>query len=82
MCTNSSRSQRSGARHSTARRPIKVTPRRKERVDPQMIALVYFLIASRIVREAKETEAAAGRSDGENVGPAEATTTDVAEGRS
>ena len=72
MSTNSSKSQRSGARHSAPRRPIKVTPRRKERVDPHMIALVYFLIASRIVREAKETEAPAGRSDGEAGDPLEA----------
>jgi len=82
MSSNHSRGQRSAARHSAARRPIKVTPRRKERVDPHMIALVYFLIASRIVREAKESEAAAGRSDAEADGLLEAAATEAAGHRS
>ncbi len=58
--SSSSTKQGVGARHpAPGRRPIKVTPRRKAEVDPHMIALVYFLIASRIVREANEAEAAA-----------------------
>jgi len=48
------------------RRPIKVTPRRKTEIDPHMIALVYFLIASRIVREAEEDEAAAARAEADD----------------
>jgi len=46
-----------------------VTPRRKAEIDPHMIALVYFLIASRIVREAKQNEAAAGRTGDDDEGP-------------
>ena len=54
---------------AAGRRPIKVTPRRKAEIDPHMIALVYFLIASRIVREAKQNEAAAGRTGDDDDGP-------------
>ncbi len=51
--------QRKGRGRPAERRPIKVTPRRKAEIDPHMISLVYYLIASRLVREAKEAEAAA-----------------------
>jgi hypothetical protein len=51
--------QRKGLGRPAERRPIKVTPRRKAEIDPHMISLVYYLIASRLVREAKEAEAAA-----------------------
>lgn len=37
---------------------IRVEPARRERVDPQMIALCYWLLAQRIVQEADEAAAA------------------------
>ena len=46
----------------TGRRPIRITPRCKKEIDPHLVALVYFLIASRIVRDASESEATAERS--------------------
>jgi len=36
---------------------IRVEPTRRERVDPQMIALCYWLLAQRIVQEADEAAA-------------------------
>ena len=71
MSTHNSSNRGNGPRRSpvSVRRPIKVTPRRKAEIDPHMIALVYFLIASRIVREAKQNEAAAGRTGDDDDGP-------------
>lgn len=43
-------------RRGPARRPIKVTPRRKTEIDPHLVALVYYLIASRLVRDAQAEE--------------------------
>jgi hypothetical protein len=57
MSTKQSHKRR-GTGRPAERRPIKVTPRRKADIDPHMISLVYYLIASRLVREAKEAEAA------------------------
>jgi hypothetical protein len=51
-----------GQPRQAERRPIKVTPRCKKEIDPHLVALVYFLIASRIVRDATESEATAERS--------------------
>ncbi len=45
------------------RRPIKVTPRRKQKIDPHLISLCYFLIAQRIVREADKDEVPAPSAD-------------------
>ena len=50
------------AAKSTRRTPargkrIRVEPTRRERVDPQMIALCYWLLAQRIVQEADEAAA-------------------------
>lgn len=56
---NPERSQprrRAGDRRGPARRPIKVTPRRKTEIDPHLVSLVYYLIASRIVRDAQTEE--------------------------
>jgi len=61
------------------RRPIKVTPRRKTEIDPHMIALVYFLIASRIVREAEADEAGSMRPDSDEDVPDEAGLTGLEE---
>ena len=70
MNTHNSSNRGNGPPRSPAgRRPIKVTPRRKAEIDPHMIALVYFLIASRIVRETKQNEAAAGRTGDDDDGP-------------
>lgn len=61
MGANNSHRRKGASRRSVspARRPIKVTARRKKEIDPQMVSLCYFLIASRIVREAEQDTAAA-----------------------
>jgi hypothetical protein len=61
MSTKDSHQHKQSRRPAAERRPLTVTPRRRTEIDPQMMALVYFLIASRIVREAKEAEEAAAR---------------------
>jgi len=50
------RSPRTADERGPARRPIKVTPRRKTEIDPHLVALVYYLIASRLVRDAQADE--------------------------
>lgn len=59
MSTKDSHQRKRSRRPAVERRPLTITPHRKTDIDPQMMALVYFLIASRIVREAKEEEEAA-----------------------
>jgi len=54
---------------------IRVEPTRRERVDPQMIALCYWLLAQRIVQEVDEASAAQRR---DNTTPDDATTPDRA----
>lgn len=54
---------------------IRVEPTRRDRVDPQMIALCYWLLAQRIVQEADEA-AAAKRPD--STTPDDGTTPDRA----
>ena len=44
-------------RRTPAGKRIRVEPTRRERVDPQMIALCYWLLARRIVQEADEAAA-------------------------
>lgn len=68
MSTTKNNEPNRGRTSASPRRPIKVTPRRKAQVDPHMISLVYFLIASRIVREAKDKEAAAARREANGSG--------------
>ncbi len=59
---NGANGRRRGAkparRTSTRAKRIRVEPTRRERVDPQMIALCYWLLAQRIVQEADEAAAA------------------------
>jgi len=45
-------------RTPAGRKRIRVEPTRRERIDPQMIALCYWLLAQRIVQEADEAAAA------------------------
>lgn len=60
---NGSRQAAKSARRTPARgKRIRVEPTRRERVDPQMIALCYWLLAQRIVQEA-DAVAAAQRRD-------------------
>ena len=39
---------------------IRIEPKRRQRVDPDMIALCYWLLAQRIVQEAADDSDAAG----------------------
>ena len=64
MSTNHNKDKR---RVAPGRRPIKVTPRRKKELDPHLIALCYFLIAQRIVREADQGAAPANGDAGGDV---------------
>lgn len=50
-------------RRGPARRPIRVIPRRKTNIDPHLVALVYYLIASRIVRDAQDEQPASPPAD-------------------
>ncbi len=55
---NGSRQAAKSARRTPARgKRIRVEPTRRKRVDPQMIALCYWLLAQRIVQEADEAAA-------------------------
>jgi hypothetical protein len=42
---------------------IRIEPKRRQRVDPDMIALCYWLLAQRIVQEAADHSDAAGQAD-------------------
>ena len=42
---------------------IRIEPKRRQRVDPDMIALCYWLLAQRIVQEAADNGDAAGQAD-------------------
>ena len=44
---------------------IRIEPKRRQRVDPDMIALCYWLLAQRIVEEA-DASAATGETDASN----------------
>jgi hypothetical protein len=44
---------------------IRIEPKRRQRVDPDMIALCYWLLAQRIVQEA-DGSAATGETDASN----------------
>ena len=55
---------------ATARgKRIRVEPKRRQRVDPDMIALCYWLLAQRIVQEAADHSDAAGQADASNRAP-------------
>jgi hypothetical protein len=48
---------------ATRGKQVRVEPSRRRRVDPDMIALCYWLIAQRIVEEAADDSDAAGQAD-------------------
>ena len=54
---NDKRAARAPRRSGAGGKRIRVEPTRRERVDPQMIALCYWLLAQRIVQEADEAAA-------------------------
>lgn len=56
---NDKRAARAPRRSGAGSQRIRVEPARRERVDPQMIALCYWLLAQRIVQEADEAAPAA-----------------------
>ena len=58
---NDKRAARAPRRSGAGGKRIRVEPTRRERVDPQMIALCYWLLAQRIVQEADEAAAAQRR---------------------
>ena len=62
-------------RTPAGRKRIRVEPTRRERIDPQMIALCYWLLAQRIVQEADEADEA---KQSDNTTPDDATTPDRA----
>jgi len=55
--SNGKRGARPGRQAGAGRKRIRVEPTRRERVDPQMIALCYWLLAQRIVQEADQAAA-------------------------
>lgn len=76
---NNKRAARAPRRSGAGGKRIRVEPTRRERVDPQMIALCYWLLAQRIVQEADEADpAAAAESRSDNTTPDDATTPDRA----
>jgi len=76
--SNGKRGARPPRQSGAGGKRIRIEATRRERVDPQMIALCYWLLAQRIVQEADEANAAAAAQPPNNTTPDDST----AQGRS
>lgn len=62
--SNGKRRARPNDQATSRGKRIRIEPKRRRRVDPDMIALCYWLLAQRIVQEAADDSEATAQADG------------------